>query len=158
MAFTYEDAFWANSGRRAGRPRKFYTSEALEEACFSYFKWCDDNPLQEHKVSVVDKNLENHSVPHKRVYTLTGLYVHLGIGEKTWNDWRNQEDGPFLDAIETVQMIIKTQKFEGAAAGFFNANIIARDLGLGDKNTISGDPDNPLSANVSIFRIPDNER
>ena len=41
-----------------------------------------------------------------------------------------------------MKEIIYNQKYSGAAAGFFNANIIARDLGLANK--IAGDKDNPL--------------
>ena len=32
-----------------------------------------------------------------------------------------------------IDSIIRTQKFEGAAADLFNANIISRDLGLVDR-------------------------
>ena len=43
-----------------------------------------------------------------------------------------------------MKQIIKTQKFEGAAAELLNANIIARDLGLADKKELGGDPTRPI--------------
>jgi hypothetical protein len=36
------------------------------------------------------------------------------------------------------------QKFEGAASGAFNANIIARDLGLADKTEMKVTEEQPL--------------
>lgn len=47
-----------------------------------------------------------------------------------------------MDEVETT---IYTQKFEGAAVGAFNSNIIARDLGLADKKEID--------ASVTVDRI-----
>lgn len=43
-----------------------------------------------------------------------------------------------MEVTTYVEEIIRTQKFEGAAVGAFNANIIARDLGLSDKKEIDG--------------------
>ena len=40
--------------------------------------------------------------------------------------------------------IIRTQKFAGAAADLLNANIIARDLGLADKNEVTGKDGGPV--------------
>ena len=38
--------------------------------------------------------------------------------------------------ITRIREIIYRQKFEGAAAGFLNSSIIARDLGLQDKQQL----------------------
>ena len=43
----------------------------------------------------------------------------------------------FSAVISMVEEIIETQQFEGAAVGAFNANIIARKLGLADKQDIT---------------------
>jgi len=40
----------------------------------------------------------------------------------------------FSTVIADIEAVIKSQKFQGAAAGLLNANIIARDLGLADKS------------------------
>jgi hypothetical protein len=158
MAFTHEDAFWAQSGLRTGRPRKFYEPKEMAEACCSYFEWCDNNPHLEHKIAVVDKTLEEYSVPRKRVYTMSGLRIHLNISKQTWVRWKEMDNEEINEVIEWVEDVIHTQKFEGAVAGFFNANLIARDLGMSDKSMIGSDPDNPLPSPVSIFRIPENDR
>ena len=41
-----------------------------------------------------------------------------------------------MPIIHKIEEIIYNQKFEGAAVGIFNSNIIARDLGLSDKKDI----------------------
>ena len=41
-----------------------------------------------------------------------------------------------MTVIDDIEKIIYRQKFEGAAAGLLNANIIARDLGLRDKQDV----------------------
>ena len=41
--------------------------------------------------------------------------------------------------------IIRTQKFTGAAAYMLNANIIARDLGLANKEELSGPNGKPIT-------------
>ena len=38
-----------------------------------------------------------------------------------------------MTVIERIEQTVYSQKFEGAAAGLLNANIIARDLGLADR-------------------------
>lgn len=41
-----------------------------------------------------------------------------------------------MQVTTRIDEIIYKQKFEGAAVGAFNANIIARDLGLADKKDV----------------------
>ena len=43
-----------------------------------------------------------------------------------------------------IREIIYTQKFTGAASGFLNPQIIARDLGLADKSELVGKGDTEL--------------
>jgi hypothetical protein len=66
-----------------------------------------------------------------------GLCVYLGASTNWWNEFRsacmNKGDKDFLEVIARVEETIKTQQFEGACVGAFNANIIARTLGLADK-------------------------
>ncbi len=48
---------------------------------------------------------------------------------------QKEEYKDFFGVYTRISQIIRTQKFEGAAVGLFNANIIARDLGLADKQS-----------------------
>ena len=68
--------------------------------------------------------------------TLAGLRVSLGLSESGYNVYRKREEYQWV--TNAVADIIYAQKFEGAAAGMLNPNIIARDLGLADKKELSG--------------------
>ncbi|WP_290688531.1 terminase small subunit [Haematobacter sp. UBA3484] len=56
------------------------------------------------------------------------------------------------EVITRVEQIIRTQKFEGAAADLLNPNIIARELGLADKTEMSG-PEGGAIKTVSEVRV-----
>jgi hypothetical protein len=128
MAAPQGNQFWKLRAKH-GRDKLFSDPEILWEAACEYFQWCDDNPLKEENWvgkdgDKVEKNL-------MRPYTLSGLCVYLDCGEQTLRDYRNNKD--FSEVYTRIEQIIRTQKFEGAAVGLFNHNIIARDLGLIDK-------------------------
>lgn len=76
-------------------------------------------------------------VPKKRVMTLVGLTMFLGIDRPTWYGWR-KERADLANVIEVVEDTIYRNKFEGATAGLFSPTFIARDLGLVDKTEVKG--------------------
>ena len=57
--------------------------------------------------------------------------MFLNIDKDTWYQYSKRED--FTNICKKVDEVIRQQKFEGAAAGFLNHAIIARDLGLADR-------------------------
>ena len=63
--------------------------------------------------------------------TLSGLCLFIDIDLGTWDNYRKNQD--FFRVTKEIEQIIYNQKFSGAAADLLNANIIARDLGLADK-------------------------
>lgn len=146
--FSHGNAFWRLRDTH-GRTAKFETGEVLWRACVAYFDWAAENPLQEDKVFSFQGEQAHESVSLMRAFTLSGLCLHLGITEETWRAWRR--DRPDLaDVIKAAEAVIFTQKFEGAAAGLLNANIIARDLGLSDRQQVTGKDGGPVEvANVS---------
>ena len=74
--------------------------------------------------------------------TIASLCIYLDINKSTWFDYAKR-DG-FSDVTTRVEEIIYSQKFQGAASEFFNANIIARDLGLADKSELTGKNGGPI--------------
>lgn len=117
---------------KSGRDRKYESSDDLLLACYNYFEECDNNPwFKNEAVKSGDNAGKIIKVPTARPYTQSGMFIFIGIDRKTWSSYKNDED--FLPIITHIEEIIYTQKFEGAAVGAFNANIIARDLGLKDK-------------------------
>lgn len=118
-----------------GRNKEYETPEALLEACYDYFQECDSNPWYKNEaLKGGDRVGEIIQVPTTTPYTKSGLYVYIGIDRKTWDLYKERED--FIPITTYVEGIIYTQKFEGAAVGAFNANIIARDLGLTEKKEV----------------------
>ena len=113
----------------------FDTPEKLWGACVEYFEWVDENPLHEAKAFAYEGSVTVESLPKMRAMTIGGLCLFLDISFETWSDWRkNRPD--LSDVITRAEQIIRTQKFEGASAGLLVPQIIARDLGLADKQEI----------------------
>ena len=124
--------FWKIRTNPGGRPAIFQKPEDLETACASYFDWVHENPLYEDSVVKFQGMATHEPIAKMRAMTITGMCLHLGIGEQTWHDYNNKPD--FSEVTTWAEMVIRTQKFEGAAANLLSVNIIARDLGLREKS------------------------
>jgi hypothetical protein len=90
--------------------------------------------------------------PKMRAFTMQGLCrflncntVYFNQFEVSLKDKTDEVSKDFSQIVTRVRETVFEQKFTGAAAGFLNANIIARDLGLADKQDIN--------ANVAVEQI-----
>lgn len=142
---------WKQVGK--GRPRKVETTEELWDKACEYFQWVADNPLYEGKVFSTQRGIRKAVVPKMRAMTLEGLCLFLGISRDTWDKWckghgHDHPDPTFLDACKFITFIIREQKFSGAAADLLNANLISRDLGLSDRQELSGPDGGPLEVSA----------
>lgn len=117
-----------------GRDKLFANSDILWAACVEYFEWNSANPLWEAKSYQYQGVPVQDCIPKMRAMTIAGLCIFLDITQVTWRDYKSNPDFSFI--IDKVEAIIRTQKLEGAAADLLNANIIARELGLADKNNV----------------------
>lgn len=122
--------FWLARSSHGANP-KFDSPETLWSACLEYFEWVENNPLLEMKAFHASGVVVTKELPKMRAMTLSGLCNFLDICDNTWTNYKEKQD--FLRVTKKVEQIIKDQKFSGAAADLLNANIIARDLGLVDK-------------------------
>lgn len=131
-----------------GTNRSYETAEDLWAEAVKYFLWSDNSPLIEWKY--VGASLRE--IPHRRPYTWDALTLYLGVSEayiRMIKSAPRKDKDAFLTVIARIEKTIKNQKFEGAATGFFNANLISRDLGLADKHEHSGDlPITPPQINI----------
>jgi len=114
-----------------GRKPIFANPEELQEACLEYIDWVEANPLYSTELTTYQGASKLEQVPKMRPMTISGLCIFLDIDQTTWREYA-RKDG-FSSVTTRVEEIIRTQKFEGAASGFLNPNIIARDLGLAEK-------------------------
>jgi hypothetical protein len=114
----------------------------LWTACQEYFAWVEENPLMEARIIAFQGAATHVPVAKMRAMTISGLCIFLDIGRRTWDEYRIRQD--FLPVCSHVEQIIREQKFTGAAADLLNANIIARDLGLADRQEHTGKGGGPI--------------
>lgn len=114
-----------------GRKPVFASPNDLWEASCEYFKWVEDNPLQEQKLFAFQGVVSKETANKMRAMTADGLCLFLDVSTTTWHNYKGKED--FVEVTNKIEHVIRSQKFAGAAADLLNANIIARDLGLSDK-------------------------
>src|SRR5687767_14607241 len=112
----------------------FESPEQLWSACVEYFEWVQANPLFEAKAFAYKGEVTVAQLPKMRAMTIEGLCIFLDIHKSTWIDYRNRER--YREVTDRVDAIIRTQKFEGAAAKLLNGKIITRDLGLVEKKEL----------------------
>ncbi|SFF17020.1 DNA-packaging protein gp3 [Sulfitobacter brevis] len=117
-----------------GRNREYEDAQSLWQACCAYFQWAHDTPLYEAKILSSGQTVPAAKM---RAFTQKALCLHLRISEETWRTWRNTRPD-MAEVIQTVDDVIYSQKFEGAAAGLLNANLISRELGLADRQELTG--------------------
>jgi hypothetical protein len=141
MAAPVGNSFWEARSSHGRKPR-FESPDDLWDACCEYFEWVEQNPLYEAKAFAFQGVVTVESLPKMRAMTIAGLCIFLDIGVQTWHDYRARED--FSEVTTRVDEIIRTQKFQGAAADLLNPNIIARDLGLAEKSEHSGSGGGPI--------------
>lgn len=124
--------FWKARAKH-GRDKIFETPELLWEAAGEYFDWCDKNPL----IKEIIQGGKRWEVSKMRAFTESGLCLFLNCKRQTFNNYGSNENyKDFFAVTSKIKQVIWTQKYEGAACGFFKAQIIARDLGLRDKSEI----------------------
>ena len=119
-----------------GRKPSFESPDQLWSACVEYFNWVDENPLYEKKAFAFQGVVTTTDMPKMRAMTVSALCLFLGITRETWGKYREKPE--FSDICAGVDEVIRAQKFEGASADLLNASIIARDLGLANKEEHSG--------------------
>lgn len=97
------------------------------------------------------------AIPTERPFTIQGFCVYAEIASSTFYLYEKQE--AYSEIISRIRDVIYTQKFEGAAVGAFNANIIARDLGLKDQTdlTTGGEKISPVITAMVDGQIIDGE-
>lgn len=116
-----------------GREKEF-SPERLAEEANNYFEWCEQNPLEREEIVKYRDNHTKDTTQIMRAFTISGLCNFLDITEKTF--WNYDKEKEYLHITTRIKSIIRTQKFEGAAAGLLQPMIIARDLGLKDQKEL----------------------
>lgn len=118
----------------AGKPKVIETPEKMWQLFEQYKEDTKINPRQQ----AVNSKHGIQNIPLERPLTWQGFDIWLrnnGIIHDSKAYRLNVKDGynEYRTIITRIHDEIYNDKFEGASVGQFNANIIARDLGLVDK-------------------------
>lgn len=147
--FAAGNRFW-EARSSAGPKPKFAGPDELWAAISEYFEWNEANPLWEAKAFAFQGEVTIEKLPKMRAMTLAGLCQFLDVTMSTWDHWRDTRPD-LSDVMTRAEGFIRRQKFEGASAELLNPNIIARDLGLADKQQHSGADGGALVVQVMKF-------
>ena len=148
MAAPTGNQFWKLRSKH-GREKLFKTPDLMWEAACEYFQWCDEHPWQKVDAAKAGDRFGEHvTVPITRPYTISGLSLYLDCNADYFRQFKKNCTKDFSWVISKIESTLYTQKFEGAAVGAFNANIIARDLGLSDKQEITGADGTPFTLKI----------
>lgn len=121
-----------------GTEKLFESPDSLWDAACEYFQWVEENPLWETKVGQYQAQLVELPIDKMRAMTIQGLCLFLNTTKQTLNNYESKEGyEDYFDVVKKIKSVIYDQKFSGAAAGLLNSNIIARDLGLAEKSTVT---------------------
>ena len=133
MAAPKGNQFWKLHSKH-GRDTLFSTPDLMWEAACEYFQWCDDNPWRVVKNKTKGKIKEKEDSPTQRPYTLSGFLFYIGANNGYWSEFKSsQKYEAFSEVVSRIENIIETQQLEGAIVGAFNPSLIARKLGLAEK-------------------------
>ena len=126
------------SGKRTSRSITYISGDELLNAAYEYFQWSDNNPIKEEIVNFSAKELVHVKdyTNKKRPYTFNGLCSYIGLCTSSWYSYKR--DKRFKKSCEIIEKIIWDDKYQGAAVGIYNSNLIARDLGLAEKKEVTG--------------------
>lgn len=122
---------------KGGRPRKFaYPSQLLTEFD-KYVKDREQRAIQfsESENGVVGESLikkEKVKIKHHPL-SIVDFCIYLGCSRAWWNALPDE----FLGVKNYISDYIFSYQLKGAEIGEFNANIVARELGLADKKEVS---------------------
>lgn len=136
MAAPKGNEYW-KLAQNIGRPKLYKTPDELAEACKGYFRWVSENPMYEEVAFSGKDRIRKTSMKKMRAMSIGALCVFLGIHKSTFLDYESREE--YSDVATRVRALIEMQQFEGASAGLLNPSIIARSLGLIDKQDLTSD-------------------
>ena len=121
---------------KLGKPKNIATPLIFLELYDKYRKYCKDNPRVENVLH--QKTGEIIQIPREKPLTWAGFDTWLWRNDYIAHteDYRSNKEGRYSEYAGVIARITEDMyqdKFTGASVGIFNANIIARDLGLKDQ-------------------------
>lgn len=119
-----------------GRPKKIESSEQLWKLFRQYKKWAKDTPRLKQDFVGKDGDEVHRKLERPLTFVEFEAYLFERMIISDLGDYeRNKENryAEFTTIIRAIKNVIEADQFGGAAVGIFQHNIIARKLGLADK-------------------------
>lgn len=132
MTYPIGNEFW-KLRKDLSETGKKLTPDQIVVGAQEYIDRCLNEPLIE--VDYRGKDADKVELPKMRAMTLEGLFYHLDVSKETWRKWR--KDPLYVGILTRVENLMFIYDFEGAAAGLLNSAIIAKKLGIIDKQEIT---------------------
>jgi hypothetical protein len=142
---------------KIGREKIFSDPQAMWAAACEYFLLCDASPWLKHDVKSTKFGLKDTYTKVGRPYTWDMLTLYMDVNPDYFYQFEKsiKNDDPtregFSRVISAIKSTVRNQKFEGAANGAFNANLISYDLGLRSDNV------NATGSSGYIIEVIDND-
>jgi len=143
MSFEIGNQYWKFRNKH-GRNHK-YTPESLWEEAITYFEWISQRVWNK-KEAIKSGDLAGTliDIPTSTPMSIEGFCLFADIDHKTFSNYEKEDNIDFFPITTRIRKIIESQQFEGATVGAFNPSIIARKLGLADKQEINLKQEQPL--------------
>lgn len=137
MAAKKGNNYWQFRNKH-GRDFK-YTPDALWDEAVKYFEWMSERVWNK-KEAIKSGDLAGEliDVPTSTPMSIETFCLFADISTETFRNYeKDKSNQDFIGVITCVREIIESNQFEGATVGAYNANIIARKLGLADKTDLT---------------------
>lgn len=143
-----------------GRPPKFKTPQQLYDKFVEYVRTVDAMPIRvaqsvKQKGRSSGENKENYVNLVAHPLSLTEFCLFAGISN--WSDFKTHKRNRtkyFAIVIARIEAYLRNQQVNGAMAGLYNANIVARLNGITERTELTGKDGAPL---VPVQRMTDEE-
>jgi len=135
----------------------FASSRLLWRAAGDYFRWCDEHPWVASKSKQKANGTETDEAPTQRPYSVAGFLLYIHLPESGWEQQKQTAPEEVRQTMQRIESTIDTQLLEGALTGAFNATVVARKLGLADKQEHTGKDGTPLINTVRVKVIRNRE-
>lgn len=123
------------------------TAKDLVERAKEYFAWSESNPIMRPESN--KSNGTTFVVEIPRAFNIPALCLHCGITVPYLKEIsKNQANVEYFLVAQWILQVIYAQKFEMAMAGVFNPVLAAKDLKIGDQDSLA-----KLPAVIKIYSI-----
>ena len=152
-----------------GKPRKIKDPKELWNLALEWVSYMTDQTIDSQMFVGKDgKEVLKHT---KHPLTMESFYIFSGISKQLFHNMENRlkhnRDNPtynediakidkeFLDVCTRIRQISFNQQFAEASAGNYNANIVARYLGLTEKKDITSNGQQVNSLGTVKIELPE---